>query len=86
MLIQFWNVLPKMFFGIFIFLQPLWAFAADESGNEKDWVLSYFLVLLCLGLAILILLRPSKRADSAFSNEELTAQREEAMKKMKKHG
>ena len=48
-------------------------------------MISYFLILLFVGLAILILLRPSKRSDTAFSLDEITKRKEEEMKKLKKH-
>jgi hypothetical protein len=84
MLRQFWKTVLMLYFGVLIFFQPLFVFGAE--GEEKpDWVLSYFLVLLFLGFAVLILLRPSKRSDSAFTTEELAAQQEEAMKKMLGH-
>ncbi|MGL4595230.1 MAG: hypothetical protein ACRCUY_10910 [Thermoguttaceae bacterium] len=56
--------------------------AAQEEKESPEWVLSYFLVLLCLGLALLIILRPSKRTESTFTQEELNAQRAESVKKM----
>jgi len=85
MLTRFRKIFAESFSGVLIFFQPLFAFAAGEPTEDPDWVLSYFLVLLFLSLAVVILLRPSKRSDSAFSTEELTAQHEEAMKKMKGH-
>lgn len=69
-----------------VLLNPVSALAAeDEGGGGMDWVLGYFLVCLCLGLAVAILLRPCNRSDSAFSQEELDAQHEEKMKQMLKH-
>lgn len=78
------NTLTVLLLGVLFFFQPLCAFGA-EAAEEPDWVLSYFLVLLFLSFAVLILLRPSKRSDSAFTTEELAAQHEEAMKKMIGH-
>jgi hypothetical protein len=74
-----------LFFGVIFFFQPLWGFGAEGSEEQPDWVLSYSLILLFLGLAVLLLLRPSKRSSSAFTEEELAAQHEEAMKKMMGH-
>jgi hypothetical protein len=74
-----------LFFCVLFFFQPVLVFGAEASEEEPDWVLSYFLVLLFLSFAILILLRPTKRSDSAFTTEELAAQHEEAMKKMLGH-
>ncbi|MDR0870082.1 MAG: hypothetical protein LBN39_04745 [Planctomycetaceae bacterium] len=74
--------------AVFAFLQPVLLFAqeaAKEEPKDPDWVLSYFLILLFLGLAITVLLRSAKRSDTAFSVEELAAQKEEAMKKMMGH-
>ena len=71
-------------FGIFIFTAvPLWA--AEEAAEEETqvWVLSYAIMTAFLALALLILLRPTKREDTAFSFDELQAQKEEEMKKIK---
>ena len=68
---------------VFLFVAvPSWATeaAADET---QEWVLSYALMILFLVLTMLILLRPLKRNDSAFSYDELQAQKEEEMKKIK---
>ena len=63
---------------------PLWAQVADSAGDEvKVWVLQYFVMILFLALALMILLRPTKREDSAFTFDELRAQKEEEMKKLK---
>jgi hypothetical protein len=85
MLQPFWKTVMILYFGVLIFFQPFFVFGADSSGEKPDWVLSYFLVLLFLGLAVMILLRPSKRSDTAFTADELAAQQEEAMKKVKGH-
>jgi len=61
---------------------PLWA-QEEQGGETQVWVISYFLMFLFLGLTLAILLRPVKRDDSAFSYDELKAQREEEMKKIK---
>ena len=61
---------------------PIWA--QDEAGEETQvWVLSYALMILFLGLTLLVLLRPTKRSDTAFSFDELRAQKEEDLKKIK---
>ncbi|MDR2439979.1 MAG: hypothetical protein LBE12_11490 [Planctomycetaceae bacterium] len=85
MLSQFRNTLLTLIFGVLFFFQPIFCFGAEASEEAPDWVLSYFLVLLFLSFAILVLLRPTKRSDSAFTVEELAAQQEEAMKKMLGH-
>ena len=59
---------------------PLWA--AEEEG-PPEWVLSYAVLMAFLALTLMILLRPTKRSDSAFSFDELQAQKEEEMKKLK---
>ena len=61
---------------------PIWA-AEAEADATQEWVISYALMILFLALTILILLRPLKRNDSAFSHDELQAQKEEEMKKIK---
>jgi len=70
---------------VFFFLTvPLWAQESTAADAEtQEWVLSYALMLLFLGLTLLILLRPTRRNDSAFSYDELQAQKEEELKKMK---
>lgn len=70
------------FFAVLFFFQPLFAVADDEKGGQPEWVLSYFLVLLCLGLSVLVLLRPCNRSETAFTQEELDNQKAEDLKKM----
>jgi len=66
--------------AFFSLAMPVWA----QDGNEpQEWVISYSIMILFLALAIAILLRPTKRADSAFSFDEQQALKEEEMKKMK---
>jgi len=68
---------------VFIFsTAPLWA-AEEEVAERPVWVLSYALIILFLTLTLLILLRPTKRDDSAFSFDEQKAQKEEEIKKIK---
>ncbi|GHT35881.1 hypothetical protein FACS189427_06260 [Planctomycetales bacterium] len=83
---KFFDRITAALFSISLFLQTAVSFAAGESEEEKpEWVLSYFLICLMIGLAVAILLRPANRSDSAFSTEELAKQKEEAMKKMLHH-
>ena len=77
------SLLNSLFFGVFLFCEPIIAFAQEEK-DPPEWVLSYTLLLLFLGLAILILLRPSKRTVSALTQEEVDAER--AKTAGKKHG
>ena len=63
---------------------PLWAQESTAADKEtQEWVISYVLMLFFLALTLLILLRPTKRDDSAFSYDELLAQKDEEMKKIK---
>jgi len=65
---------------------PLWAQEPTAADAEtQEWVISFAVMLLFLGLTLLILLRRTKREDSAFSYDELQAQKDEEMKKMKGH-
>ncbi len=64
-----------------LFFLPSWVMAADE-GAAPEWVLSYALILLFVGLSIVILVRSAKRKDSAFSQDELDKMREEELKKL----
>jgi len=68
------HLLNSLFFSLFFFFEPVFALAEDDK-EPPDWVLSYFLLLLFLGLAILILLRPSKRVESALTQDEVDAER-----------
>jgi preprotein translocase subunit SecG len=67
----------------FVLTMPVLAQA--EGGAKPDWVLQYFVICVFLGLALAILLRPSKRSDTTFTLEERHAQQAEAMQKMKGH-
>jgi len=62
---------------------PLWA--KDEAAEQETrvWVLSYAIMIAFLTLTLFIILRPTKRSDSAFSFDELKAQKEEEMQKIK---
>ena len=66
----------------FLTAVPLWAQEADAE-EAPVWVISYAIMVGFLGLTLFLLLRPTHRADSAFSYDELQAQREEEMKKIK---
>jgi hypothetical protein len=72
-----WAAVVVFFFSI----TPLWA--QDDAEKTQEWVISYFFLILFLTLTLLILLRPVKRDDSAFTFDELQAQKEEEMKKIK---
>jgi len=63
---------------------PLWAQGADGGNDTQAWVLSFFIMILFLALTLLILLRPTKRSDSAFSHDEVQAQKDEEMQKIKR--
>jgi type VI protein secretion system component VasK len=69
----------------FLMVIPLWAQAQDAAAESEtqEWVLSYAVMIAFLALIMLILLRPTKRDDSAFSFDEQQALREEEMKKIK---
>jgi preprotein translocase subunit SecG len=82
---KFFDRITAALFSVLFFLQTAVSFAAEESEEKPEWVLSYFLICLMIGLAVAILLRPANRSDSAFSTEELAKQKEEAMKKMLHH-
>ena len=62
---------------------PVWAKETKEEEAEPVWVVAFAVMTLFLILAMAILLRPAKRDDSAFSFDELRAQKEEDMKKLK---
>jgi len=70
---------------VIVFLFTAAPLGAQEAGAEatQEWVLSYAITILFLALAFLILLRPIKRNDSAFTHDELQTQKEEEMKKIK---
>ena len=64
---------------------PLLAQEEAEGDESPDWVLSFALMILFLGLTLFILLRPLKRSDTAFSSDELRAQKDEAINKRNSH-
>ncbi len=75
----------SFFVALTFFFQPVFALAADEAESKPEWVLSYFLILLFVGLGVLVLLRPANRSETAFTQEEIDQRKEEEMKKMKRH-
>jgi len=79
------RLLDSLFLGVVFLIEPVVAWAAQqEEKPAPEWVLSYVLLLLFLGLAILILLRPSKRNDSALTQDEIDAERAKAAGQKKK--
>ena len=78
------HLLNSLFFGVFFFLEPILALAQDDK-EPPEWVLSYFLLLLFLGLAVLILLRPTKRTESALTQYEVDAEKTKAAGKKQGH-
>ena len=73
--------LSTLLFSLCVWLTPAIVFAAAEKTKEPEWVLSYFLVLLFLFLSIFILCRPTKRADTALTQEEQDTEKAEKQKK-----
>ena len=82
-LIHFFNRGWLVLTILFLMAVPLWAQDADTVSETQEWVLSYTIMIAFLSLIMLILLRPTKRDDSAFSFDEQQAQKEEEMKKIK---
>ena len=65
---------------------PIWAQevpAVPPDNEAQIWVLPYAIMLLFFALVLGVMLRPTKRSDSAFSYDEQLAQKEEEMKKIK---
>jgi len=62
---------------------PLWAAEEEKATESPVWVLSYAIMIAFLALTLFILLRPTKRSDSAFSYDEQKAIKEEEIKKIK---
>jgi len=62
---------------------PLLAQEDVAEDETQTWVISYTVMVLFLALTLFFLLRPNKRSESAFSYDELQAQKEEELKKMK---
>ena len=71
---------------MFVFCVTVTPLLAEGPGGEEEpkaWVLSFLIMIAFLALTLLIILRPTKRSDSAFSYDELQEQKEEEMKKLK---
>lgn len=89
MLVMFTHILNRCryaFSALYIFFVttvPVWAAEAEEKEPEPVWVIAFAVMILFLSLVIALLLRPTKRDDSAFSFDELKALKEEEMKKLK---
>ena len=69
------SLLSSLLFAACFLLEPVFALAVADDKPPPEYVLSYFLLLLFLGLAILILLRPSLRKDSALTQDEVDAEK-----------
>ena len=70
--------------ALLLTVAPL-AAQGDEvpQDDTQIWVLSYAIMIAFLTLAILILVRPTKRNESAFTFDEQREQKEEEMRKIK---
>ena len=69
--------------GVCLFTaMPVWAQEGGAGDEPQVWVLQYLIMIFFLALALLILLRPTKREDSAFTYDELKAEKEEDLKKI----
>ena len=82
MLVRIFNWCWTVMAVFFLTTVPLWAQEA-EAEEAPVWVISYAIMIGFVTLTLLILLRPIRRSDSAFSYDELQAQKEEDMKKIK---
>jgi len=83
MFVRFFN---RCWLAVAVFLfatRPLWAAEAAAELETQEWVVSYSIMILFLGLILLVLLRRTNRNDSAFSFDEQQAQKEEDMKKLR---
>jgi uncharacterized membrane protein len=77
-----WSVL---FFAAVVLCQPSIALA-QENESEPGWVIAYALVLVLLfGAVAIIIVRVAGRSESAFTDTELAAKKEEEIKKIMKH-
>ncbi|GHT21258.1 hypothetical protein FACS189419_01870 [Planctomycetales bacterium] len=56
---------------------------ADDPPSKPVWVLPYTVLFAFLAAGLIILLSSSKRRDTAFSDDELHEQKEEAMREIK---
>jgi len=87
----FVGVMFRLFFSrcctaatlFFFSATPLLAQGGEGGDEAQAWVLSFAFMIAFLALTLLILLRPTKRSDSAFTYDEVQAQKEEEMKKIK---
>jgi len=84
MFVRIFNRCWAVVTAIFLTVAPL-AAQGDEAPKDDTqiWVLSYAIMIAFLALAILILVRPTKRSESAFTFDEQRDRKEEEMKKIK---
>ena len=83
---MFASFFNRCWLAVAVFLltaMPLWADDAATEPEQHVWVISFSIMILFLVLTLLILLLRTKRSDSAFSFDEIRAQKEEEMKKIK---
>jgi hypothetical protein len=78
MFIRYLNFVWMFLFVSVVCIAPVSAAAEEEAPPE--WVLPYAILLLFLGLTILILARSAKRSDTTFTEDEIRAQKEAAIK------
>ena len=60
-------------------------FGQQDDQKPPEWILSYAIVGLTIGLGIIVVVRSSKRKDSVISEYERRRIQEEALKNSGKH-
>ena len=63
-LVRVRTALPRLaWLPVFLSLStPVWAQQIPQEGVQANWVLSYALVILCLGLGVFVVCRPGRRS------------------------
>ena len=88
MLVRMFNRCWLAVTAFFFTAVPLWAQAQEAAAEPEtqEWVISFAVMIFFLALIMLIMLRQTKRDDSAFSFDEQKAHQEEELKKIKGGG
>lgn len=74
--------------GMLLFVNTASAFAAasgDEPEAELEWILSYAVMGICIGMGLFVVIRSSRRDDSVISEYDRKREQEEEIKQAKGH-
>ena len=77
--------LTMMFSWFLLATNTGYAYGAEKVEEGPEWIISFAIIGLCIALGIIVIVRPSKRADSVISEYDRKRQQEDELKRLGKH-